>query len=182
MDMTTDVPAEKSSPATLTDLSSVRGKRRNGPSKMAHTFETFSRNDITDDMLRDAAKLFTENYGTWGHGTPMQAGLVQSVETEALKTMDMTTDVPAEKSSPATLTDLSSVRGKRRNGPSKMAHTFETFSRNDITDDMLRDAAKLFTENYGTWGHGTPMQVLVCQGNFQQSVDWQRIHKSVGME
>lgn len=29
-------------------------------------FETFSRDEMTDDMLAQAAKLFSENYGVWG--------------------------------------------------------------------------------------------------------------------
>ncbi|KAM0343898.1 hypothetical protein ACHAPU_008061 [Fusarium lateritium] len=33
---------------------------------MSLTYETFAREDITEDMLNDAAKLFTENYGVWG--------------------------------------------------------------------------------------------------------------------
>ncbi|KAF5695726.1 acyl n-acyltransferase [Fusarium globosum] len=33
---------------------------------MSLLYETFERGDITADMLDDAAKLFTENYGIWG--------------------------------------------------------------------------------------------------------------------
>ncbi len=30
------------------------------------TYETFTRDQVTDAMLDDAAKLFSENYGVWG--------------------------------------------------------------------------------------------------------------------
>ena len=29
-------------------------------------YETFAGNETTDDMLAEAANLFSENYGTWG--------------------------------------------------------------------------------------------------------------------
>lgn len=29
-------------------------------------FETFSRDEVTNDMVAQAAKLFSENYGVWG--------------------------------------------------------------------------------------------------------------------
>ncbi|KAM5348931.1 hypothetical protein ACJ41O_008754 [Fusarium nematophilum] len=45
------------------------GRRR--PAKMSLLFQTFSRTDITNEMLRDAAKLFTENYGIWGSGSDL---------------------------------------------------------------------------------------------------------------
>lgn len=31
-----------------------------------HIFETFSREEVTEDMVAEAAKLFSENYGVWG--------------------------------------------------------------------------------------------------------------------
>lgn len=57
--------------------SSALGKTdRKGPTKMSHTFESFPQHDITEEMLRDAAKLFTENYGIWGSGTKMPGKLM----------------------------------------------------------------------------------------------------------
>ncbi|EXA53663.1 hypothetical protein FOVG_01397 [Fusarium oxysporum f. sp. pisi HDV247] len=43
--------------------------RRSGPIRMEHTFQHIPQEDITDEMLRDAARLFTNNYGTWGPGS-----------------------------------------------------------------------------------------------------------------
>ncbi len=38
-------------------------------------YETFIREQVTDAMLDDAARLFSENYGTWGEcsGRPGEA-------------------------------------------------------------------------------------------------------------
>ncbi|KAK7408898.1 hypothetical protein QQX98_008902 [Neonectria punicea] len=33
---------------------------------MSQLYETFPRDDLTDEMIADAARLFTENYGVWG--------------------------------------------------------------------------------------------------------------------
>lgn len=32
-------------------------------------YQNFVSNQVTDDMLEKAAKLFSENYGTWGRGS-----------------------------------------------------------------------------------------------------------------
>lgn len=38
---------------------------------MSLSFHTLPQEDITDQMLGDAATLFTENYGIWGSGSKL---------------------------------------------------------------------------------------------------------------
>ena len=39
---------------------------------------------------------------------------------------------------------------------------FQTFAPDDITDAMLIEAAKLFNDNYGTWGENSGKQGEKC--------------------
>ncbi|KAF4990633.1 hypothetical protein FDECE_14298 [Fusarium decemcellulare] len=54
------------SPASLSRCGSIGNLSRGGPVKMSLLYETFPREDITAEMMGDAARLFTENYGVWG--------------------------------------------------------------------------------------------------------------------
>jgi hypothetical protein len=42
-------------------------------------YETFSSSHVTDDMLAEAAKLFCENYGTWGKQSDRPGKLSESL-------------------------------------------------------------------------------------------------------
>jgi hypothetical protein len=37
-------------------------------------FERFNSDQVTDEMLEEASKLFSENYGVWGEGAFEKAG------------------------------------------------------------------------------------------------------------
>lgn len=43
----------------------------------------FRGEDVTDDMLQNAAKLFTENYGVWGPGGFGKLGESPSIGTDS---------------------------------------------------------------------------------------------------
>ncbi|KAM0438519.1 hypothetical protein ACHAPT_001268 [Fusarium lateritium] len=64
-------PAEPSrQEASLASVQSPSPQRK-GPVKMSLSFETFPQRDVTDEMLEDAATLFSENYGIWGSGSKL---------------------------------------------------------------------------------------------------------------
>lgn len=54
-------------PSVDTVESSWRNIPRNSSVKMhKQVYETFTREEVTDAMLDEAAELFSEHYGTWG--------------------------------------------------------------------------------------------------------------------
>jgi hypothetical protein len=38
-------------------------------------YEKYDGDQVTDNMLREASELFSENYGTWGNGASSVVGL-----------------------------------------------------------------------------------------------------------
>ena len=51
----------------VSNVERARPQRQQSSVSMSTQFyQTFTGDSITDSMLSEAAKLFTENYGTWG--------------------------------------------------------------------------------------------------------------------
>ncbi|PGH13075.1 hypothetical protein AJ79_03912 [Helicocarpus griseus UAMH5409] len=59
-------PCEKFIPEPSTATIDAAGNSRERSLFKKQLYETFSGNQITDSILNEAAKLFSENYGTWG--------------------------------------------------------------------------------------------------------------------
>jgi hypothetical protein len=70
--MNSSARAQKSVAFTLepqirTIASTPRTRRRRSPlNKYKKVYEGFKSDEVTDEMLDEAAKLFSENYGVWG--------------------------------------------------------------------------------------------------------------------
>ncbi|KAF3063906.1 hypothetical protein GL218_02569 [Daldinia childiae] len=58
-------------PEVTTIESSWASKQRNRATMIKQLYEVFSGAEVTDDMLSEAAKLFSDNYGVWGKKSPL---------------------------------------------------------------------------------------------------------------
>lgn len=62
-------------PQIRTIAPTQRTRRRRSPLNMdKKVYEGFKSDEVTDEMLNEAAKLFSENYGVWGEHAAERMG------------------------------------------------------------------------------------------------------------